>query len=306
MTKVAGRLAARFEPTGLPMALGRTVMSLAQLSVLLFTPDAVLFAAVPGDPAGVGCGGLANLSLWCLTGTSPAALTTNRIIAIVVLMAVASGYRPRWTCVPHWYVTFGLSIGLTMPDGGARAAQAATMLIIPLCLADRRTWSWAGPPPEIPPAWRGASYAAHLALRCQIAIIYTSACLSKLLSPSWRNGTAMYAISNDPFYGAPDALHELLAPLFRSYAPLAALTWSVLAGELAIALCMLGPARLRRLGLTIAIMLHAAIIGVMGLFSFGLIMIGIVTLSCAGPVTSGDPLPTKGPPHARGHSPARS
>ncbi len=64
---------------------------------------------------------------------------------------------------------------------------------------------------------------------------------------------------------------------------MAALTWSVLAAELGIAVLVLSPGRGRIYALALAVALHSAIIVVMGLASFGLTMIALVAVSCGRP-----------------------
>jgi len=62
----------------------------------------------------------------------------------------------------------------------------------------------------------------------------------------------------------------------------APLTWGVIAVELSIAASAALPRRQRRGGLFLAILLHGAIILLMGLFSFGLIMIALMMVVNAG------------------------
>ncbi|MBC3840268.1 HTTM domain-containing protein [Streptacidiphilus sp. 4-A2] len=150
-----------------------------------------------------------------------------------------------------------------------------------MCLDDRRSWAWRRPTRPLRPAWRGAAFAAHAALRCQIAIIYLNAAGAKLASPAWRHGTAMAVLAHDPEFGFPGAVRPFAQQLLSHAWAADLLTWSVLVIETLIALSMAFGRRMRRIGLFLAILLHGAIILLMGLFSFGLVMIALLLTACA-------------------------
>ncbi|NUW34560.1 HTTM domain-containing protein [Nonomuraea sp. SMC257] len=262
-------------------------MAFSQLTVLLFSPDDVLFIDVPGVPGEIGCGGIRAVSLWCLAHSGSSESLVVRIAAIAILIAVASGFRPRWSCIPHYYVSFSLNTGLTVPNGGERVAQLVTMLLVPICLADGRTWQWKGVDAGASPAWRGASYAAHSFIRLQLAVIYGWAALAKFGSPGWREGTAFRAIANDPSFGLPTCCRTIFGAALASGWAVAVITWGVIALELLIAISMFGSRRTRMFGLVMVIVLHAGIITLMGLFSFGMIMIASVIIGALGRDESG-------------------
>jgi len=276
------RAAEVFEPRGILLASGRSLLAFAELTVLLFNPDHLIFATTPFASTRNLCSGIGGLSLWCVSGSGPQSHSVGRIIAIAILVGVTAGLWPRWLCIPHWYVAFSLATRMSVINGGEEVAQIFTLLLIPCCLGDTRTWHWSRPDRPMAPAWRGSAYAAHLVLRCQIMIIYLDAALSKLMFPSWRNGTAMRVIINDPECGLPLGIRtfadHLLSPLWTS----AAVTWAVVLTELTIGLSMVCRAGIRRRSLAPAILLHTGIILAMGLFSFGLIMISVLMAASGG------------------------
>jgi antimicrobial peptide system SdpB family protein len=161
------------------------------------------------------------------------------------------------------------------------------------------------------PAWRGSAYAGHLLLRCQIVIIYLDASLSKLEFHGWRSGIAVPVLLNNPQFGLPPGIRQTVEGWLGPAWIGAAVTWAVIAIEITIAVTMLFGVRVRRVGLALAVCLHSAIVIVMGLFSFGLIMISLVMVVCDGQVQrqssrawlhrrSGhrdtqDPIPSQGP-----------
>jgi antimicrobial peptide system SdpB family protein len=268
-----------FEPRGRAFAAGRSLLALATLSVLVFTPTRGLFVYTPDNPSGARCGGVRMISLWCAGGHGHTVLTVRLIVSIVVLAAVVAGFSPRWTCVPHWYVTFSLGTTMTLPNGGDSVARIAAMLMIPMCLGDDRRWHWQRPARPLPPRWRGAAYAAHLFVRLQVTIIYVSAAVAKLTVGSWRDGSYLYQVLHDPYYGPPSYARPVVGAVLDAPPLVRALTWGTIAVELAIAVSMAGGPRVRRVALVLAIALHGSIIVMLGLASFGLIMIALLALA---------------------------
>ena len=281
MTRFLDR-AETFEPRGTLLSASRSLLAFAELTVLLFTPDRLLFGSTPYASPRQLCSGVSGLSLWCVSGGGPRAEQAGTVVAVAVLVAVTAGFRPRWLCIPHWYIAFSLAGRMSALNGGEEIAQIFTLLLIPQCLGDTRTWHWRRPDQPMAPAWRGSAYAAHLLLRLQIVVVYLDAALSKLAYPAWQHGTAVRTLLNDPQNGLPLALRpladHLLGPIWIS----AAVTWSVIAMELGIATSMLFRARVRRRALALAVCLHTAIILAMGLFSFGLVMIALLMATPGG------------------------
>jgi len=293
--------AADFDPRDRQLAVGRSLLALATLSVVVCTPTRALFAPLPDNPAGPRCGGVRDVLLWCVGGPAPWLSTARLVVAVAVLAAVLIGFRPRWTCVPQWYVTVSLGASMTVPNGGDAAGRVATLLLILMCLGDGRRWHWRAGRDPYPPGWGGASYAAHLVLRLQVALIYLAAVGTKLAVPSWRDGTYLAEIVHHPYYGPSAALRSVLGPALEHRPVVAALTWGTLAVELAIAASLFAGPRLRRCGLALAIALHGLIIVLIGLFSFGITMIALVTLASGG--TRRHPPADTAPMHVRESAP---
>ncbi|MFI6479283.1 sporulation-delaying protein SdpB family protein [Nonomuraea sp. NPDC050663] len=278
MTRWIGRwsgVAAAFEPRNMPLAVGRSLLAVAELAVVVFNSDSNLFPRIPELPAGPRCDGLRGLSLWCVGEQWP---ILSRILAAVILLAVASGYRPRWTCVPHWYIMFSLSASMPSPNGGEQVARVLALLLVPICLGDGRRWHWQRPVRPLPPAWRGAAYAASLVMRVQVVVIYVDAALSKLLEPAWRDGTAMRYVINDPFVGPPDMVRALVESGEAEGRLLLLLGWGTIVVELFLACAVLGRARLRASGLLVGGVLHGTIFVFLGLGSFELVMISLLII----------------------------
>jgi antimicrobial peptide system SdpB family protein len=269
----------RVEPRGTPLAAGRSLLAAATLVTILFSTDAELFIRTTELPDGLRCDGVRAISLWCLSGPTGTGLLVSRILAIAVLVAVMVGFRPRWTCVPHWYISFSFASAAEMSNGGDAIAQVTTMLLIPMCLSDDRIWQWTTVSRPLQPARRGSALAAHLVIRGQICLIYLVAAATKLMDPLWRQGGAMYFVAHHPQYGFPPLVLDLFAPMLNSYWPIAIFSWSVIVLEVTVAVLILGRRRHRMIALVLGCGLHLGIIVMMSLVSFGMVMIALVTIA---------------------------
>ncbi|GLZ77476.1 hypothetical protein Afil01_22830 [Actinorhabdospora filicis] len=289
-----------FDPRTTPMALGRSGLGLASLILLLANPDHVLFAPTPRAPSGISCSGPGSVALWCLSEAAAVSPVVPRSIAVVVLVLVVVGYRPRWTAVPHWYVAFSLATGLSMPNGGENVVQVVSMLLVPICLSDDRAWHWVSPSTPLPGRARGAAYAAFLGLRAQTSIIYLSTAISKLTNADWRSGTAMTVIVHDPMLGFPQAVTSRLESL--SWWPMlaAVITWGTVLAEGAIALLLWGTRRSRLVAFGAGTGLHLGILALMGIAGFELAMLSLLIL-----VILGHRAPSRPPKKSRSHPEAK-
>ncbi|MFD9701604.1 sporulation-delaying protein SdpB family protein [Lentzea sp. NPDC059081] len=279
----------RFEPRGLPLSVGRSLLALASGLLLVLSPDRALFPRTAGVADGPVCDGIGRVSLWCVAESAGVDLLVCRVIALAVLVVVALGYRPRWTCVPHWYVTYSLSVAVVLPDAGEQVIRILTLLLVPICLGDGRRWQWRQPDDPMPAVWRGRAWAAQLFVRVLGVTIYLQASLSKLAVREWRDGTAGYYWLVHPHYGSDIAVHAPLGTLLQHQIGVSAVTWGALAAELTMALCLLGSGRVRRAGWALAIAMHGSISVLMGFTTFAMTMAGLWAIACAGTTKSREP-----------------
>lgn len=147
-----------FEPRRLPLALARTLLACAEAVGIACTPDRTLLPSAAPYPDGMRCAGIRSASAWCVLGPGADGRLAARIVEIVILVLVASGFRPRWTCVPHWYAAFSLAAAAVQPSGEDEITVIAVLLLVPLCLGDTRIWHWSPPGAPLAPAWRGPHY----------------------------------------------------------------------------------------------------------------------------------------------------
>lgn len=261
-----------FEPRTPLLGAGRSLIAVAELLTLLFTSDQGLFPGVDDAPTGPQCGGLRVVTLWCLS-SGPVGQHAARYLAMAVLVAVAVGYRPRWTCLPHWYVTFSFAAALVAPSGGEQIAKVVALLLVPILLGDDRAWHWTRPATPMAPRWRGAAAASHLAIRALVLSVYGQSVVRKLVEPAWRDGSAVHYVLQDPYFGASPAM----AAFLEAFGP--AITWGTLAAEILLALSAFGNDRIRAWAIPVGIVLHTGIAVVLGLIGFALTMIGLLSIS---------------------------
>lgn len=271
----------RYQPAGLWIGIGRSTIAVAQASFLALTTTSALFQPLTGVAEGPKCQGIAQAGLFCLGEQIGLDSNTSKWIVIALLMIVASGVVPRWTAVPHAWLSLSVSWSINLPDGGEQVAVLATLFLIPILLPDLRLWHWSPLTYTPTPHWSGTGLAGIVLMRLQIAIIYLHSGLSKFGTEDWVNGSAEYYFVRDPMFGATGVVGDTMR-WFTSYpAGTAFLTWSAIALEVAIGVLILGPFRQRVFSFTGALALHGFIIVTMGLWSFALIMIGTVFVAAS-------------------------
>jgi antimicrobial peptide system SdpB family protein len=201
-----------------------------------------------------------------------------RALSIVVLLAVASGWRPRLTAIPHWYVAWSLLSNASILDGGDQITAVLALLLIPVALTDPRRWHWQPAPEREPGAGRLVAYAALVLIQLQVAVLYFHASIAKLGVREWADGTAMYYWLRNPTFGVAGWQRPIVDLLTGSPVGVAVLTWSSVTLEFSLATALLlRPAYRRRL-LVAGLAFHGLIALAMGLVSFSTAMSGALLL----------------------------
>src|SRR2546422_599543 len=59
-------------------------------------------------------------------------LELARWLAVVLLAIVASGWRPRFSCVIHWWISSSLQMSGTLIEGGDQITANLTLLLLPI------------------------------------------------------------------------------------------------------------------------------------------------------------------------------
>lgn len=254
--------------------LARSMLALATLLTLLANPAGELFRPlVIDDPGIIDRRAIDGLSLFLLARDH---LGLAKLVAILLLLPVVIGWRPRLTALPHWWISYSLAASGATIDGGDLVAATLSLLLLPVALTDRRAWHWRG----IGDGGVAASVAAQtglLLVRVQVSVIYLFAAVLKLPSETWANGTALYYWWTHPKFGAWGPLRwltDLVGPT-RWVVPL---TWGVLVLELCLAFSLVAPPRLRTRLLPFAVLFHVGIALLHGLPTFALTMIAALVM----------------------------
>jgi len=263
-------------PWGSGLGLARTVLALGTLGTLLATPPQVLFTPLENGMAPPFCTDVGRASAWCVMSAAP---QLARWLSVGVLLAVVSGWRPRLTAIPHWWVCWSLVTSVSIGDGGDTITADLTLLLIPVLLADSRKWHWQRPDPAASGQLsRLVAVAALVLAQVQVACVYLIAGISKLGVPEWLDGTALFYISRSVTFGAPPWLSPVWLPVTSWPVGVAAITWGAVALEIALGLALLLPKQVRLVLLASGLLFHDLIALSMGLISFDCAMSGALLL----------------------------
>ncbi|MFI9628828.1 sporulation-delaying protein SdpB family protein [Streptomyces sp. NPDC052042] len=262
--------------------LARTLVALGTSGTLLWSGSDTLFRPGVGRDDPVGCEGPRAIGLFCHIPEQQ--LDVGRLVCVAVLLVIASGWRPRWTALPHAWITYSVWANIAIPDGGDQIACNLSILLALAALGDPRRWHWDGPPEERPGPARPQVTAfvccsALVMARLQMSFLYFQACVAKLPHTEWADGTAMWYWSNNLAFGAPGWLDPVVELAVGHPLGVAALTWAPLFIEFGLALVLLLPQRLRWYLLAAGVLFHLSIALMMGLWSFAFAMwAGLVVL----------------------------
>lgn len=254
--------------------LARSIIATATLLTLLASSTDDLFQPLRIEDIGsFDRRAIAGASLFFLARNH---LLLAKLLAIAVLLLVVSGWRPRLTALPHWWVSYSFAASASVIDGGDQVAATLSLLLVPVALTDRRVWHWQ----DAGDGGVFASIAAQTGLvlaRVQVAVIYLFAAVLKFSTEEWANGTALYYWWTHPKFGTWGPL-RWLTDLIGGTRLVVPITWSVLALELSLAFALVAPPRLRTRLLPLAVLFHMGIAVVHGLPTFALTMTAALVL----------------------------
>lgn len=261
--------------------LARTILAISTLINLVFHDVDLLFR-----PLGLELVAAASdivftrMSLFSLL--SGERLELARWLSIVILGLVVSGWRPRFTGILHWWVSFSFAASCVVVEGGDQVAAIVTLLLIPVTLTDPRKFHWSTAPTEVIHLWRKVSgliaLSAFMVIRIQVAAIYFVASVSKLAVEEWANGTALYYWFLHPVFGVSDWRRKVFLPLLTDPLLTTLMTWGALGVELVLFLGLVMDRRYRPALLVTGVIFHAGIAVVHGLVTFAFVMIASLVL----------------------------
>ncbi|MFE4948984.1 sporulation-delaying protein SdpB family protein [Leifsonia sp. NPDC056665] len=255
------------------IGLGRSLLALAQATVFVFSDVRAFLVPVGGKSIQDSCGEyLGRISLFCI-GPSPDGAA---VVEVIALLIVASGVLPRYTCILHAYMSVSFIGVLALPDGGDLIATSLSFLLVFVYIGDPRLWHW-GRGESTSAVFRGISKGAQFAIRVQVAFIYFQSATSKFAVDTWADGSQMYYVTREEMFGASGPLGDVARALTSVPLVTLASSWGAIAMELSIVVLIFIPKpAAAKVAITLAIALHVMIIALIGIGSFGLVMIGAV------------------------------
>lgn len=205
----------------------------------------------------------------------------GKFISITILLFVLSGYIPQLSCLLQAWINISICNSLLIIEGGDQIASNISILLIPICLLDKRTNQWnnyisvQNNQQKLINVFANVYY---FLITLQIAIIYLHSAFGKLYNEEWRNGTCVYYWFTNNIFGAPLWLQNLYNVITLSrFVPI--LTWSIIIFEISLFACILATNnRIRKIFLIIGIIFHFGIAITHGLITFFLFMMAALIL----------------------------
>ena len=266
----------------------RSLIAFATLCTLLFSPSISLFTHTTFNSMRVNDSLLYKINLLNLLGYDR--IYIAKLISIIILLFVLTGYFHKISCFLHWYVSFSLYSSLTIVDGGDQIAAIITLLLIPIALCDNRknTWVRSKNLNATKPFSFFLSNSVLFVIQLQIAIIYLNSGVAKVFIADWQNGSAYYYWFTHNAFGAPNYLIYLFGNFFSNPLTVALISWGTIIFEITLFGCLFSSnTSFKNIMFKLGIAFHGLIFLVHGLFSFGFIMIGClyIYLKSNGPKT---------------------
>lgn len=264
------------------LGVGRTMMALAQASVLIFTPSQYLFVPVGDQTLADRCasGGLFRVSAYCISPDNHAVIS---YILIAALLVVASGILPRYTSILHFWVSLSIGLSISLPDGGETIMQVMTLFIMLASVADGRMWHWQDSRDgrwNRPQSLLGVAWAGTWFVRIQVAYIYIHSGLAKLAVEQWQDGTAVYYVARMEYFGAAGLFDELFRTLTAIPAIALLSTWGTIVLEVVLGLLILVNRKSAgAMAIAVCAFIHVWIAAMIGILSFATIMVGAVVVA---------------------------
>ncbi|MFK7810327.1 MAG: hypothetical protein AB8F74_21160, partial [Saprospiraceae bacterium] len=138
LEQFASSLADNFNWTN-TFGLGRTILAVGSIITILLNNPGMLVTPLGELVVRDANLWVSKLSIFYLLGEH---LVLAKWISLIVLFAVAIGWRPRFTGIFHWWIAYSIATSCMVVDGGDQIAGVLTLILIPFCLADGRKWHW--------------------------------------------------------------------------------------------------------------------------------------------------------------------
>lgn len=251
--------------------LSRTILAICILIILIFSETNVLFDEVIYNNR-LEEQVFSKYNLFYLFGWKYVGYA--KVLAILVLLLVASGWRPRFTGVFQWWITASFFYSASIVEGGDQIAAILTLLLIPVTLLDNRKWHWDACT-YVSEYKKFVGNLMFILISIQMSIVYLNASTDKIYTiDEWKVGSAFYYYVNDAFFSYPDWMDPLMASLLTDSFFVSTVSWGTIFLELALFAILFSNSKNKRLLFPIAVMFHFAIVIFLGLVSFFFAMLG--------------------------------
>ncbi|PRB39732.1 hypothetical protein CQ020_16660 [Arthrobacter sp. MYb23] len=272
------------------MGMVRSILAVGTLLTLIFTSNDALFRPVLGVGNYPLCRGVESLGLFCIISLEQLGLA--KILGILILLLVISGYLPQLTGVLHAWVAFSVATGISIPDGGDQITSNLALLLVPICLTDPRLshWSRAKTGSLWIPSRAGIAGVSLAGLKVQVSVLYFYSMTGKMFQTEWAEGSALYYIGSG-FFGPSGALKDAFAVLTDNPVMSLGMSWAALLIELLLAVTLLTPVRYRLAWFALGASLHTGIAVFLGIWSFQVAMLAalsLLTIPATSPVYSSE------------------
>lgn len=262
----------------------RTLLAIGTLLTLIFNHTDILFIQGVGVSPPV-CNDITWLSLFCIFKND---LELARWISVVILVLVASGWRPAITGMLHFWVSYSLNSSALILDGGDSVTAVLTLLLLPICLTDNRKWHWVneenkiqiGPFYEVK---KWIAFTTYLIIQIQVSYIYLDAATEKFRVNEWLDGTGVYYWVFNSYMGADDWLKSIMIFFVSNRFVVTTLTWGAIIIELTLGLGLFINYKFRSTLLILGFFLHFLFAILFGLIPFSLAMSAALILYLRSP-----------------------
>lgn len=173
-------------------------------------------------------------------------------VASAAAVALLGPERPGGRAALLVLVTTRLSLSRYRVIGGDGAEQMTSIVLVAATLA------------ILPGVSEARATVAAVFIGAQTVLAYTTAGVAKVLSPAWRDGSAVGRIVATATYGCPPLADALAAHV----AAARLLSWTVIVFEIGFGLALLGPDLLVTAALAIGFSFHLTCAVTMGLNDF--------------------------------------
>ena len=257
----------------------RTVFAISTLLTLLCNDEHVMFKSGINHSLSPSIALINKFNIFWLVPDQH--ITLLKWGLCVLLCIIASGWRPRFTCILHWYIAtcfFNASLDI---EGGDQIISNITLLLIPICLLDNRKSHWDVYLPSsttFQSVSRIITNSFFFLIKIQVCVLYFHSAIGKFAIPQWINGTALYYWFNHPVFGMTDSVKNIVNPVVTNSFASFILCWSVLIFELILSAGILISKKYYKKLFILGVGFHFMIIIAHGLFSFFFSMLAVLLL----------------------------